>query len=330
MGEIPYLDGASSSSDTGKATATPTKDEAFFIESIFIVFEVENRLFRVPSYMFFKESPTFVETFDLPPLFTENHGDGTNPENPIVLPDDVRCEDFRNLLKALYPRSVSLRLSLSKAEWISILKLSTKWRFLGLRKLAKSELEAGKELSSVEKIILGRDIYDSSWISAGYKELVQKSDTITDDEAIAIELPIAIKLYRIREIKLRQSLTSALRAVEEVFAMELGVILSKEMGYRTDQEEAEALAEMKRQLGIEEQQRLLEEKSAIERGEPTTTANEEKSCEIEVEEKAGIEPPSMGRLFGGEMTNEQSTLGWGMLFQPTSATTKKKKPNKYR
>jgi hypothetical protein len=69
--------------------------------------QVENRLFRVPSYMFFKGSPTFVETFNLPPLSAENHGDtwpGANSENPIVLPDDVRCEDFKNLLKALYPR----------------------------------------------------------------------------------------------------------------------------------------------------------------------------------------------------------------------------------
>ena len=63
-------------------------------------------MFRVPSYMFFKESSTFVETFNLA-LSAENHGDtwpGMNSENPIVLPDDVRCEDFKNLLKALYPR----------------------------------------------------------------------------------------------------------------------------------------------------------------------------------------------------------------------------------
>ena len=129
--------------------------------------------------------------------------------------------------------SVTLRLLLSKAEWVSILKLSTKWRFLHLRRLAKSELDVGKELTSVEKIILGREFYDSSWILAGYKELVQKSDTITDDEAVTIELPTAINLFRIREIMLRNSLTSALDAVEDVFTVELGMIRSKEMGYST-------------------------------------------------------------------------------------------------
>jgi hypothetical protein len=58
--------------------------------------QVENRLFRVPTYMFFKESPTFVETFNLTPLSAEaqRHGEtrpGTNSENPIVMPDDVQC-----------------------------------------------------------------------------------------------------------------------------------------------------------------------------------------------------------------------------------------------
>ena len=116
--------------------------------------------------------------------------------------------------------SVALRLSLSKVEWVSILKLSTKWQFLDLRKLAKSELEAGKDLDSVEKIVLGRECYNSSWVLAGYQELVQKSDAITDDEAIDIELPTAINLCRIREIMLRQSLTLALRVLRNVFAEE--------------------------------------------------------------------------------------------------------------
>jgi hypothetical protein len=139
--------------------------------------------------------------------------------------------------------SVALRLSLSKAEWVSILKLSTKWRFLDLRKMAKSELEAGQELTSVEKIVLGREFYDSSWISTGYRELVQKSDTITDDEAIDIELPTAINLCRIREIMLRQSLTCALIALKNVFAKELSTICEEEINYRTEQEKAFLVAE---------------------------------------------------------------------------------------
>jgi hypothetical protein len=44
MDEIPYVDEASSSSSAGKAAATLTKDEDFFIESTFVVFEVHSHL----------------------------------------------------------------------------------------------------------------------------------------------------------------------------------------------------------------------------------------------------------------------------------------------
>jgi hypothetical protein len=96
--------------------------------------------------------------------------------------------------------------------------LSTEWRFLDLRNMAKSELGAGKELTSVEKVTLGREFHNSSWVLEGYQELVQKSDTITDDETIRIEPLMAINLFRIREIMLRHSLTAALLAVSDVFA----------------------------------------------------------------------------------------------------------------
>lgn len=66
--------------------------------------QVDNRLFRVPSYMFFEESPTFVEIFNLDTAGPSNINDlSMSPKSPIVI-TDVPHEDFRNLLKVLYPR----------------------------------------------------------------------------------------------------------------------------------------------------------------------------------------------------------------------------------
>ena len=142
-----------------------------------------------------------------------------------------------------------------------------------MRKFAKSELEAGKELSSVQKIVLGRECYNSSWVLAGYQELVQKSDAITDDEAIDIDLPTAINLCRIREIMLRQSLTLALRILRNVFAEELSTIREEEIKYRTVQERVLAEDEMRR-----EEERREEEKR---RKEERRTRKEEKRREEE-------------------------------------------------
>ena len=72
--------------------------------SLTFLLQVDNRLFRVPSYMFFEESPTFVEIFNLETPRPSNVDDlSTTSKSPIVI-TDVPHEDFRNLLKALYPR----------------------------------------------------------------------------------------------------------------------------------------------------------------------------------------------------------------------------------
>jgi Mn-containing catalase len=126
--------------------------------------------------------------------------------------------------------------------------------------LAKSELEAGKELSSVEKIVLGRECYNSSWVLAGYQELVQKSDTITDDEVINIQLPTAIDLFRMREIMQRQSLTLALLALKNVFAEELSTIREEEIKYRPTQEKRQEEESQKKEERQEGEARQEEEK----------------------------------------------------------------------
>ena len=117
-----------------------------------------------------------------------------------------------------------------------------------MRKLAQSELE-GEGLNSVEKILLGRDSKHVSWILTGYQELVQKSDTITNDEAISIGLPTAIDLLRVREIMLRQPLTSALHALKNAFAEELSMIGEEEIKYRTKEEERGGRKKEKSQRG---------------------------------------------------------------------------------
>ena len=137
-----------------------------------------------------------------------------------------------------------------------------------------------------EKIILGREFYYSSWILTGYKELVQKSDTITDDEAINIQLPTAIHLFRIREIMLRQSLTSALRSVEDVFSEELSAIRDEEIKYSTEQEKVIVKEDEMRRHESEEQLVLLAIPQAEEeegRDEASVVFNPffQKECEME-------------------------------------------------
>jgi hypothetical protein len=107
-----------SSQDNGHRT----KDGEYWIQGDFIIFEVlplirprivklnhyqvENSLFRVPSYQFIRHSVVFADMLNLPQGEQKKGGsrEGSDDKNPIVLPETITANDFRNFLKALYPQ----------------------------------------------------------------------------------------------------------------------------------------------------------------------------------------------------------------------------------
>ncbi|KAF8190826.1 hypothetical protein BJ912DRAFT_314129 [Pholiota molesta] len=157
MDDLEALLGPSPDQVVQPATASPDTpvirrnfDPDFYFSSAFAVFEVENCFFRVPSHIFAQESRYFEKKFKLYALImtkTEN----VSATRTIALPAEIRKVDFRNLLKALYPISITTKLSLSESEWISVLTLSTKWNFLNSRAIAISELESLQSLTSIKK-----------------------------------------------------------------------------------------------------------------------------------------------------------------------------------
>lgn len=100
--------------------------------------------------------------------------------------------------------------SVSKDEWISVLKISTLWRCLSLRDIAIHSLDSippsfspfssqsipGTNLAPVERILLGRKYWISSWVEAGYTALVSNG-SVSDSEMEAIGAVESFKLMRI-------------------------------------------------------------------------------------------------------------------------------------
>jgi hypothetical protein len=135
--------------------------------------------------------------------------------------------------------------SLSEEEWISVLTLASRWRFLRVREIARVVLIHLDSLTSLEKICLGRNLSIPSWVVDGFVELVHAA-TITDEEALQIDIgaeTTAYKLFRIRELriagKLRTEeeeifkevagkLCSARTKVEEIFKEELDCLRTTE------------------------------------------------------------------------------------------------------
>jgi len=122
MLEHTIIDGvnAASSSSQGQPTLQPLRrHQNHYMEDTFMIFQVrvcfsaasmlyakslfqvENVLFRVPTYLLSKESELFAGMFKLPQ--PGENTEGSSDSNPVVLPSELSSEDFGNLLEALYP-----------------------------------------------------------------------------------------------------------------------------------------------------------------------------------------------------------------------------------
>ncbi|KAJ7625625.1 hypothetical protein FB45DRAFT_868801 [Roridomyces roridus] len=162
-----------------------------------ITFKVEDRIFKAPRHLFERNSEIFATVFTLPEVDKE----GCSAENPFVL-EGVQSADFEQLVQVLRSIDTAKSPGLPKESWISVLKLSTLWYFIDARNLAIQEL--GKQtMDSVERILLARRYDVSVWLRRGYAELARRPRGLSVEEAEAIGLMTALKLYQSREAALR-------------------------------------------------------------------------------------------------------------------------------
>ncbi|TFK20807.1 hypothetical protein FA15DRAFT_673156 [Coprinopsis marcescibilis] len=109
--------------------------------------------------------------------------EGRDKEHPIGL-EGYKKQDIICLLKYLYPTIAHfvvehniVDLQLKKEEWVSVLKLATKWDMTDIRKTVIRSLSVGNTLTSTEKLSLGREFRVRDWVAAGIKALVQETHT---------------------------------------------------------------------------------------------------------------------------------------------------------
>jgi hypothetical protein len=78
---------------------------------------------------------------------------------------------------------------LSRAEWISVLRLSTRWFFNDLRKLAITQLSS-TWMSEIECICLAKEYRVRHWLLVGYEVLVDRlvSPSTVKGQVVSISL----------------------------------------------------------------------------------------------------------------------------------------------
>ncbi|KAI0309468.1 hypothetical protein OF83DRAFT_1072017 [Amylostereum chailletii] len=187
---------------TGTAMTPKAKlehDEFFYFHGV--VFQAENKLFKVPRYGLPAEDGVFAAMFALPTA-GDREAEGSSDENPIVLPAEVSAHDFRSLLKASYPpcRAAPNTKGMDVEEWMSVLKLANMWCLdeLRLKAIDASEwLIASK--TAQEKILLGKRYHVARWLIDGYVALGQRKEMISDGEREELGIETYVGLVTLRE-----------------------------------------------------------------------------------------------------------------------------------
>ncbi|KAG5734057.1 hypothetical protein E4T56_gene15483, partial [Termitomyces sp. T112] len=103
-----------------------SKDGKYYLE--FVTLLVEDCIFMVPKYHFMRYDNQF------------NWMRNTDEETPHKL-DDIEKVDFRAFMKLLHPMYLPNQPPMTTDEWVSVLKLASKWMLLDIREAAKKALD---------------------------------------------------------------------------------------------------------------------------------------------------------------------------------------------
>ncbi|KAF8575726.1 hypothetical protein K439DRAFT_1397965 [Ramaria rubella] len=168
------------------------------------IFQVEDQLFRVPRYMLEFHSPVIADMFSLPPA---GEAEGRNDKNPIRL-EQVQISDFHRLLELLYPLGQSLQTTTESltqswgfSEWLSILRLASKWEMAKIRDYTISRLDTLHCFPSpIEQIQCGEKYGHVPWIRTGYLALIKiDRPSLTEEECMQLGMVNASKCMAARE-----------------------------------------------------------------------------------------------------------------------------------
>jgi len=176
---------------------TRARHHKYYITDDLVTFVVEERLFRVHRYFFEWESEFFRSMFSLPSgdAVTE----GKSDDKPIPLPG-VTIRQFESLLDFFYFRQSIEDSSLTSADWIDLLAISSRYDFEKIRKRAIKELENAQPATDpVTKVMLALKHDIPEWLQPAYVLLCERPDPLDEAEAEKLGISTTVKVAKARE-----------------------------------------------------------------------------------------------------------------------------------
>ncbi|KAH6894028.1 hypothetical protein BKA70DRAFT_1199888, partial [Coprinopsis sp. MPI-PUGE-AT-0042] len=281
-----------------------------------------------------------------------------------VIELDVALVEFESFLKAFFPRASAMyddKPTLTKEEWIPVLKLSTLWLFNELRELAISHLSwswPASDMDPIERICLAKEYNVYNWLLDGYKEVIQRllsfddpdgepmTLTAQEGQRIGMDVALALSGIAIRRMRLderKSPSTSVESDILDMFKQEFDCVREEEARFRTRAERSEEetrkqqkeeakkkTEEEARRKEMEEEmaQRVLEEEAEKERVLRGTERKKEAELELErqgeeANNKSQVEEPES--LKGVEGLSPDRKLSTKPMKKKTKSQRAKQK-----
>jgi len=105
-------------------------------------------------------------------------------------------------------------------EWFSVLKLAKMWYFAEIHAIAVDKITT-QSMDPVEMIVLAKEYFVTTWLKAGYVQLVNRKSVLSVEEAGRIGFPSGILVFHVREKKTAGASGSIESWVQTTFAEEL-------------------------------------------------------------------------------------------------------------
>ncbi|KAF7782845.1 hypothetical protein Agabi119p4_2221 [Agaricus bisporus var. burnettii] len=161
------------------------RDPNFYFS--FRTFQVEDTLFRVPRHLF------LMPKADIKPV-----RQGTDNEDDLVeLGEEIKKDDFLQLLRAVYPRHYNEPEDLSSHQWQTVLRLSKLFQLDEVRQKAARNLKnIFFDGDLVEALLCAKENKLEDWIEPLVDKIVSQERELSDEESERVGTKIAMKIAR--------------------------------------------------------------------------------------------------------------------------------------
>ncbi|TRM68864.1 hypothetical protein BD626DRAFT_391988 [Schizophyllum amplum] len=163
-----------------------TEHGRYFIDARVVKIKLDDgTLYQVFRHFFEQHSPIFVEEYL------------SNEDADYIHLADVTRIDFDRFLSLMYPSALGKCDVKTPEEWISVLRLATKWSFVDLRVLAIGQLRF--DATPIDRIAAARELDVPEWLLPAFIDVCMAPKWLTQEDAERLGLSTVVEIGRIRE-----------------------------------------------------------------------------------------------------------------------------------